>query len=60
MHVQATRRFRDVAVELLEDTLDMFPTDAIGGHRVLRRRRQRPVAGIERRWISSALAGLAR
>jgi hypothetical protein len=39
MHVQAPRRFAHVAVAQLVDPLDMLPPDAVGRHRVFRRRR---------------------
>ncbi len=40
MHVQPPRRFRDVVVAELEHPLDVLPSDPVGGHRIVRRRRR--------------------
>ena len=40
MHIQAPRSFRYITFALLIDTLDMFPPNAVGAHRVFWWRRQ--------------------
>jgi hypothetical protein len=50
MHAQPARGFRDIAVALFIDALDMLPAHAIGRHRVFGRRGQGPSAGPAGRW----------
>ncbi len=49
MHVEPSRRFRHVAVALLEHPLDMLPAHAVGGHRMFGRLGQRALARVQRR-----------
>ena len=60
MHVQPPRRFGDVVIAQLVDTLDMLPPHAVGAHRVFRRRGKLFAIGQQRIVMSVASAGLER
>src|SRR4051812_7339948 len=48
VHVEPARGFRDVAVALLEDPLNVFPAHPVGRHRVGGRRRQLAAMRVQR------------
>ena len=60
VHAQAAGGLGDVAITLLIDALDVFPPDAIGGHRELWRGWQQAITGQQRGFNYVGVCGLGQ